>query len=323
LPEKGAAEQPSPGVTLENEVFVTKEGQPHYRIGPGDVLEVTLWKRLEETIYTVPVRQDGAISFTFLEDIPVSGLTAREVDDLITARLTKFVKKPRVDVLVKEYNSKTVTLLGAVKLVTGRLSGPGTYKLRGRTTLLKALSEAGGPSEKANLREVSVRHKNGKRLRVNLYKIINQGDVSQNVVLNDGDTVIVPTLEESRSKVFVFGEVERPGVYPMSDRMTLMEAVSLSGGFKQRTVLASARIIRGDFARPEVIACDLDKLLNNGDVSQNITLKDGDLVYLPKNTIGNISDFLRQIQPVFEVLLFPGRAWNLYTGEAVVTQSVN
>ena len=95
-----------------------------------------------------------------------------------------------------------------------------------------------------------------------------------------------------------------------------MEAIALSGGFMQRAVLGDAKILRGDMTRPEVIACDLNRLLKKGDISQNITLHNGDLLYVPKNTIGRISDFLREIGPILGFITYPANVYNSYKGEA-------
>jgi protein involved in polysaccharide export with SLBB domain len=310
-----------------NNVFVTIDGRPQYKIGPEDLLEISLWKGVEETKYLVPVRPDGMITFTFLEDIKVSGLTAQQVDDLLTSELSHYIRQPRVTVRVKEYNSKFVSLLGAIEPVSGVIigpdtprgsrSGPGTYALTGKTTVLQALARAGGPTEQANLRQVSVRRETGQAVTVNINKVITQGDVSQNVVLDSGDTVLVPPVaEDPRNRVFVFGEVKNPGVFPTKGEITVMEAIALSGGFEQRAVLGDAKILRGDMTRPEVIACDLNRLLKKGDMSQNITLHNGDVLYVPKNTIGRISDFLREIQPILDFILWPARVWDGYRGKA-------
>ena len=311
----------------ENNVFVTIDGRPQYKIGPEDLLEISLWKGVEETKYLVPVRPDGMITFTFLEDIKVSGLTAQQVDDMLTSELSHYIRHPRVTVRVKEYNSKFVSLLGAIEPVSGVIigpdtprgsrSGPGSYALTGKTTLLQAIARAGGPTEQANLRQVIVRRETGQAVTVNINKVITQGDASQNIVLDSGDTVLVPPVaEDPRNRVFVFGEVKNPGVFPTRGDITVMEAVALSGGFDQRAVLGDAKILRGDMTRPEVIACDLNRLLKQGDMSQNITLHNGDVLYVPKNTIGRISDFLREIQPILDFILWPARVWDGYRGKA-------
>ncbi len=68
--------------------------------------------------------------------------------------------------------------------------------------------------------------------------------------------------------------------------------------------------------RPEVIACDIDRILNKGDMSQNVKLRNGDMLYLFKNTIGKINDFLREIQPLLEFIIWPARVYRSYEGSA-------
>jgi polysaccharide export outer membrane protein len=151
---------------------------------------------------------------------------------------------------------------------------------------------------------------------VNINKTITQGDLTQNVVLDNEDTVVVPVLaEDKKNRVFVFGEVNNPGVIPTRGDLTVMEALAQAGGFKQRAVLGDAKILRGDMRKPEVIACDINKILHEGDMSQNVKLHNGDMLYVPKNTIGRISDFLRQIQPILDFIVWPARVYNSYTGD--------
>jgi protein involved in polysaccharide export with SLBB domain len=309
----------------ENEVFVTIDGRPQYKIGPEDLLEISLWKGVEETKYLVPVRPDGMITFTFLEDIKVSGLTAQHLDDLLTSELSRYIRRPRVTVRVKVYNSKFVSLLGAVNETSGTLVGPetnrgattgqGSYALWGKTTVLQLLARAGGPTVEANLREITVRRKTGKATVVNLNKSITQGDLTENVVLDNEDTVVVPILaEDKKNRVFVFGEVNNPGVIPTRGELSVVEALASAGGFKQDAVLGDAKILRGDMTKPEIIACDINKILRKGDMSQNIMLQNGDMLYVPKNTIGRISDWLREIQPILDFILWPARVWEGYSG---------
>jgi protein involved in polysaccharide export with SLBB domain len=325
LPDKG--EEVFPIDPKENEVFVTIEGRPQYKIGPEDVLEISLWQGIEEKKYTVQVRPDGMISFIFFQDLYISGLTVSELDNLLTQRFRRFIRQPQVAVRVKEYNSKYVSLMGAVSTTGGVIVGPGTargsrtgpgnYYLTGKTNVLQALARAGGPTDKANLREITVRRKTGQATTVNLNKTITQGDLSQNVVLDSEDTVVVPVIaEDKKNRVFVFGEVNNPGVIPTRGDLTVVEALALAGGFKQRAVLGDARILRGDMTRPEVIACDIDRILNKGDMSQNVKLRNGDMLYVPKNAIGRVSDFLREISPILGFITYPAQVYRSYEGSA-------
>jgi protein involved in polysaccharide export with SLBB domain len=325
LPDKG--EEVFPVDPKENDVFVVIDGRPQYKIGPEDVLEISLWEGIEEKKYTVQIRPDGMISFTFFQDLYISGLTVSELDDLLTRRLGRYIRQPQVAVRMKEYNSKYVSLLGAISTTAGVIvgpgtsrgsrSGPGNYFLTGKTTVLQVLARAGGPTEKANLREITLRRKTGQATTVNINKTITQGDLSQNVVLDNEDTVVVPVIaEDKKNRVFVFGEVNNPGVIPTRGDLTVIEALALAGGFKQRAVLGDAKILRGDMTRPEVLACDIDKILREGDMSQNITLRNGDMLFVPKNAIGRVSDFLREIQPILSFITFPAAVYRAYEGSA-------
>jgi protein involved in polysaccharide export with SLBB domain len=323
FPDKG--EEVFPVDPKENDVFVVIEGRPQYKVGPDDVLEISLWEGIEEKKYTVQIRPDGMISFTFFQDLYISGLTLSELDNLLTRKLSRYIRQPQVAVRVKEYNSKYVSLLGAISTTGGVIVGPGTtrgshtgpgnYYLNGKTNVLQALARAGGPTEKANLREITVRRKTGQATVVNLNKTITQGDLNQNVVLDNEDTVVVPVIaEDKKNRVFVFGEVNSPGVIPTRGDLTVVEALALAGGFRQRAVLGDARILRGDMTRPEVIACDIDRILNKGDMSQNVKLRNGDMLYVPKNTIGRVSDFLREIQPILDFIIWPARVYDAWKG---------
>jgi polysaccharide export outer membrane protein len=162
-----------------------------------------------------------------------------------------------------------------------------------------------------------LRRKTGKATTVNLNKTITQGDLSQNVVLDNEDTVVVPVIaEDKKNRVFVFGEVNNPGVIPTRGELTVVEALAEAGGFKQRAVLGDAKILRGDMNRPEVIACDIDRILNKGDMSQNVKLRNGDMLYVPKNAIGRVSDFLREIQPILDFIIWPARVYDAWEGSA-------
>ncbi len=115
----------------ENKVFTQRHGVPEYIIGPGDVLTINFWipfssmtpgqSRSEEGIkqntYTVVVRQEGKISYLFGDDIPVAGHTVNEVRQILTEQLKKYIRNPRIEVVVKEYKSKTALLFGQINVL--------------------------------------------------------------------------------------------------------------------------------------------------------------------------------------------------------------
>jgi protein involved in polysaccharide export with SLBB domain len=298
----------------ENDAYTSISGIPEYKIGPGDVLEITLWQGREAKREQVLVRPDGNISFGFLDDLQVKGLTPTQLDKLLTESHKKYVKHPRIDVVVKEYNSKFVAITGAIG--TGiRTSeagiGSGRYPLTGKVRLLEMVARAGGPARDANLRDVKLRRKDGQALTLNLFRVIYQGDGSQDIILNPGDYIFFPTLIIDANRVYVFGEVANPGVYKLPEtNMRLFDAISEAGGPTVFGERRSAKIVRGDPTHPEIIEVDLKRLIEQGDQTQNVLLVSGDLIYVPRSAFGDVNVFWQRVKPLFEMVIAPARIVN-------------
>jgi protein involved in polysaccharide export with SLBB domain len=201
-----------------------------------------------------------------------------------------------------------VKLLGAFGRTGLPGSGAGEYKLHGKTTVLEILTTAGGPSEGADLKSVRIRRKDGETKSLNLYKAIIQGDLGQDMVLNDGDLVYLPTLSKESNRVYVFGEVQKPGAYTFSgSEMRLIDAIADAGGTTPFASRAETRVVRGDITQPEILSANLTRLVESGDRSQNLLLASGDLVYVPRSGFGDIKLFYDQVRPLMELVLWPAR----------------
>lgn len=158
-----------------------------YVIGAEDVLYIHVWRE-EPVSRTITVRMDGKISMPLIDEIEAAGLTPRQLKDKITERLKQFIENPVVSVTVTEANSFKVFLSGQVRT-------PGVYRLRSETTILQIIPMAGGLTEWADQKKILViRKEDGKdkRITVNYKKLVKDGDLSQNLVLKAGDTIIVP-----------------------------------------------------------------------------------------------------------------------------------
>ena len=165
----------------------TVQNDPSYKIGAQDVLSISVWKDPELT-QTVPVRPDGKISMPLLNDVQSAGLTPTELRDNITEGLKKFVTDPVVTVVVTQINSQRV-------YITGEVTRPGAFSLLPGMTILQALSSAGGFTNFANTKKIYMfRMVNGKRVEFPFdYKAVIHGKkLDQNVVLQAGDTIVVP-----------------------------------------------------------------------------------------------------------------------------------
>ena len=310
---------------LENGVFKTINGVLEYKFDAGDTLEITLWEGTTPIREDILVRQDGKISFGFVEDLSVKGMTSSELDRLLTTSFKEYIKNPRIDVVVKEYNSKFVRLSGAIAS-RGPGTGPGKYRLTGKATALEMIIQYCGTTKDANLGNIKIRRKNGQTISLDLFKAINKGDLRQDMVLDDGDMVFIPTLEEGGNRVYVFGEVEKPGAYTFAGSdMRLFDAISKAGG---TTVFASAdatRVVRGDPASPEIITADLKSLIEEGNLSQNVVLASGDMVYVPRSGWGSINLYNQRIRPLFELIMWPARTvidW-YYAADIISTGSID
>lgn len=158
-----------------------------YIIGVGDHLKVSVWKN-PDLQAEVPVRPDGRISVALIGELHVAGLTPLEVQSLLTNSYGQFVTAPSVSVLVTEINSRKVFILGQVL-------ESGAYDILQPTNVMQALAMAGGMTEFAKSNKVVVlREVNGvkKRWQVNMDAIASGKRPEDNLMLEPGDTIIVP-----------------------------------------------------------------------------------------------------------------------------------
>jgi polysaccharide export outer membrane protein len=171
----------------DKEVRNSLTNEPSYEIGPGDVLDIRVWKE-PEVSHIVPVRPDGKISLPLLNDVQAAGVTPALLAEKIEDSLKKYLSDPQVTVIVTAINSQRIYILGEVVRA-------GTYPLLPGMTLLQALSSAGGFTQFARTKSIYLlREKNGAQVKYPFnYKEVVQGEKSeQNTVLKTGDTIVVP-----------------------------------------------------------------------------------------------------------------------------------
>lgn len=155
-----------------------------YVLGPGDVIQIVVWRN-EHLSKTLPVRPDGKISLPLVDDLQASGVTPSQLKEMIAKGLKQFIDNPIVTVIVSEVNNYKVSVLGEVKK-------PGVYLLKGRTTLLEAISMAEGFTEFATTNNILLmKRRTGQRYRFDYRAFVNGENLDQNVYLDPGDTIIV------------------------------------------------------------------------------------------------------------------------------------
>jgi polysaccharide export outer membrane protein len=157
--------------------------QAGYRIGPGDVLQITVFKEPDASVPEATVRSDGKISMPFLGEVEAQGLGPAELEKALAVKLVRFIKEPEVSVLVKSVQSEKIYVIGAVKK-----GGP--IRLAGSMKVLEALSEA-GLDDFAKTNKIYVL-RNQEKIPFKYKDVIQGKHPEQNIVLQAGDTVVVP-----------------------------------------------------------------------------------------------------------------------------------
>lgn len=295
----------------ENSTFLEIAGIPEYRVGPLDVLEISSHVGEKVTTTTITIDGRGRISYSFLDNIEVDGLTPSQIVELLTRKLAGYVRNPRVRVLVKEFNSKSATIAGEFSIlrsaVYGTKAASGRINLKGKTSLMDLVAYGGGYTIDADIKNAKLIRK-GTSYLVNIYDIIERGDDSQNIIVDDGDVVNIPELPQFGERVYVMGEVNTQGIYPLKDAQDLLAAIALAGNTTRLAKEENTLIVRGyePGEPPLVMMANLKDLFRQADLSQNIRLRDGDLVYVPAMQIKDVNDWIINMTPVLNVLLWPG-----------------
>ena len=175
--------------TLHSDQHSTpKTAKDVYRIGAGDILQITTWKEADFTLESVIVRIDGSITIPLLNDIQASGHTPAQLKQAIQQALTKYIEDPIVTVSIINPVSQKFYILGEVVRT-------GEYPLVKNLTVLQAFAIAGGFTEWASKKEIILmRRENGqeKIYTINYKKLVKGKDFSQNLKLKADDTIIVP-----------------------------------------------------------------------------------------------------------------------------------
>ena len=231
-----------------------------YVLGPGDVLQIKVWDN-EDLEREVIISPEGYFTFPLIGKVVANGLSVSQLEDEITERLAQgYLVNPQVTVSVKEYKSKKIYVYGEVKK-------PGSYPVTGDITLIEVITLAGGFTEAVGDKAVVTRPSGEKgkfdRIEVDLRKLM-RGDGSCNIMLRDEDVVF---FTKSEAYFFVNGQVKAPGGYPYpnNEKITVLKAISIAGGFTNIASTKKMQLIREGEKEPL-------------EVGPGYTIKPGDIV---------------------------------------------
>ena len=285
------------------------DDQYDYQVGPGDVLQITVWDHPELTIPAGSLRSseesgnwvhnDGTIFYPYVGIINVEGLKVTEIRDMITERLSRYIENPQVDVSVAAFRHKRI-------YVTGEVDEPGLYPVTNvPTRLIDAIGEAGGLTPEADWISV-VLTRNGKDYRLSLRDIYQYGNTSQNVLLQPNDVVNVNPVTDA--KVFVLGEVGQASSLQMGrNGLTLAEALAENGSFNQQESDASGVFVFRKAPMGADHGIDIYQL-NAKDaaalvMADSFDLRERDIVYVTAAPLVKWNRVLRLLVPSMTTLL--------------------
>jgi len=256
-----------------------------FTLGPGDKLDIEMPDETNSLTTTV-VGPDGKIYFGLLPGTDVWGLTLGQTRQTLEHELAKYVRgEPMISVSLRDVQSKHVWLLG-------RFQTPGIYNLAAPTTLLEAIAAAGGSQSFAGQRQISEGGplgedladlkrsfivRNGRMLPVDFERLLDKGDLSQNIYLQPDDFVyFAPAYAK---EVYVIGAVTQPKPVQYVRGMTLMQAIAGAYGTVRDAWLAHVTIVRGSISRPQVAFVNYYDIVK-GKVP-DVALEPNDIVYVP------------------------------------------
>jgi polysaccharide export outer membrane protein len=249
-----------------------------YLIGPEDVLDVNVFE-LDQLNRTVRVLADGNINLPLIGLINVQGLTSTQVSERVAGKLqNRYVQNPQVNVLVKEFKSRQVSLLGAV-------ARPATYPLAGRRNLLQLIADAGGLSSNAGgVLYVFRQLPDGEsaRLSIPLNELLIEGNPRWNIWLAAGDIISIPP--EEAISVSILGAVRNPGNYklPVGDGASLLRAIAIAGGLNDRASKRGVQVKRrADTGEETIMKVDFGKILSGE--APDVILQEGDVIVVKES----------------------------------------
>ena len=273
-----------------------KDSDQAYKLGPGDVIDITVWRRDEISRKNIIVAPDGIISVPKVGILNVTGKKVTELTNDLTKILTQNYENPEVTIAVREFHNNKAFVLG-------RVSQPGVVNFPGNGTLLEALALAGGLphiGKDTFLTKCAIIRGNDTVIWIDLRELLAHGNMTLNAKILNNDVIFIPEAEDEL--VMVLGEVEKAGPIMLKRGLNLVDAVMRAGGYTNDADLEKVFIVRQAGEKGTIRQVDLKKMLEFGDFSQNYALMQGDIVYVGPTGMRKFNYAMEQLLPSLSVL---------------------
>lgn len=265
-----------------------------FTLGPGDKVEIeVLGDPASRALATVG--PDGKLYYYLLPGVDVWGLTLEETKSRLEMALKEYLTDPRVSLQLRSIDSTRVWIMG-------RVANSGIYPMGAPMTLIEAISVAGGTLTSSasgtteDLADLSNSFvvRNGERLPVNFERLLNDGDMSQNIYLQPDDFIYFPS--SVARDIYVLGAVRTPKAVPRQHD-TLVGAISDAGGPIKDAYLSQVAIVRGSLDNPRIAVLDYNEIIKGK--AANVRLEPRDIVYVPYSPYRFINKYLDLILLTF------------------------
>jgi polysaccharide export outer membrane protein len=279
-----------------------------FTLGPGDRLAIDIAGQPDSRTETL-VGPDGKVYYEMLGGIDVWGKTLSQARVAIEDGLKEYYREaPHVNLTLQEVGSKRVWVLG-------RLGTPGLYPLNGPTTLLDAISAAGGPASGQTVAQLSTGGtvtmanplstagdlsqafvvRKGQPLPVNIQRLLQDGDMSQNIYLEPDDLIYLPSPRAQ--EIYVLGAVAQARAIRMPGQATLVSAIAAAGGTGPNAHLTNVAVVRGGVTNPAIAIYDVKAIVTGQE--PDVRLEPNDIVYVPRTPYRVLARYLDLIVTTF------------------------
>ena len=266
-----------------------------FTLGPGDRVDIEI-VGMPATRATAAVGPDGKVYFLLLPGLDVWGLTLTQTKSLLEKELGKYVTDPQVGVTLRAVGSKSVWLLG-------RFAHPGIYPMATPMTVLEAFAVAGGTAQSSSAVTTEdlgdLRHsfvaRQGQVLPVDFTRLLQEGDMGQNIYLRPDDFVYVPS--SLAREIYVLGAVRAPHAVPFTENVTLVSAIASAYGPIKDAYLSHVAIVRGSMSEPQITVVDYHAIVTGK--SPDVRLEPHDIVYVPTSPYRTLTKYLNLVVSTF------------------------
>ncbi|MEN9904280.1 MAG: hypothetical protein RLZZ555_845 [Pseudomonadota bacterium] len=277
----------------EELALLEESEQPIHHIGRGDTVRIDVFGRPEVSGKHV-VGPDGKITLPIAGEFQLADSSREQARSQIEQRLRDYYLRPHVTLAVDDYLSNQVTVLG-------RVHRAGMQRFPHPPTLAEVLAGAGAlpiHDKQATLTRCAIMRGRDKLIWVDLKALLN-GDPAYNLRMKKGDIVFIP--DSADTAIYVLGQVQKPGSYRLTQRMTLLDAIAQAGGLNEDARKGQIGVYRAGIAKVELI--DFDDLIAPARAA-NYALEDGDVVFVPRSGLGDFGYLMRQVSPGLALLSF-------------------